>query len=140
MQADLAKVGIKAKLVSYDWPTYLKKSREGSHSMIQLGWSGDNGDPDNFLAVLLSCTSVDAGSNVARWCHKPFDNLINKAKILTSEKQRTSLYEKAQVIFKEQAPWAPIAHSTIFRGMRNNVQGYKIDPLGGDIFKQVSLK
>lgn len=140
MQADLAKVGIKAKLVSYDWPTYLKKSREGAHSMIQLGWSGDNGDPDNFLAVLLSCTSVDAGSNVARWCHKPFDDLINKAKILTSEKQRSALYAKAQVVFKEQAPWAPIAHSTIFRGMRNNVQGYKIDPLGGDIFKQVSLK
>lgn len=140
MQADLAKVGIKAKLVSYDWPTYLKKSRDGEHDMIQLGWSGDNGDPDNFLAVLLGCTSVESGSNVARWCHKPFNDLIEEAKILTTQKERAKLYAKAQVIAKEQAPWAPIAHSVIFRGMRSNVQGYKIDPLGGDIFKQVSLK
>lgn len=140
MQADLAKVGIKVKLVSYDWPTYLKKSRDGEHDMIQLGWSGDNGDPDNFLAVLLGCVSVESGSNVARWCHKPFNDLIEKAKVLTTQNEREKLYAKAQVIAKEQAPWAPIAHSVIFRGMRSNVQGYKIDPLGGDIFKQVSLK
>ena len=47
---------------------------------------------------------------------------------------RTALYEKAQQIFKYQAPWATIAHSVIFRAMRNNVKGYKIDPLGGDNF------
>ena len=58
MQADLAKVGIKVNLVSYDWPTYLDKSRKGEHSLIQLGWTGDNGDPDNFLHVLLGCQAV----------------------------------------------------------------------------------
>ena len=52
MQADL-KDQHQSKLVTYDWPTYLDKSRKGEHALIQLGWSGDNGDPDNFLHVLL---------------------------------------------------------------------------------------
>lgn len=140
MQADLAKIGIKAKLISYDWPTYLKKARNGEHALIQLGWTGDNGDPDNFLNVLLGCSGVEAGSNVARWCHKPFNDLIQKAKVIPSQKQRANLYKKAQKIFHEQAPWAPIAHSIIFRAMSNKVKGYKIDPLGGDIFKHIELR
>ena len=140
MQADLAKIGIKAKLVSYEWPTYLKKSSAGEHAMVQLGWTGDNGDPDNFLYTLLGCSAVEAGSNYARWCDKDFESLVVKAKRVTDLEERTDLYERAQVIFKEQAPWVPIAHSIIFRAMSNNVKGYKIDPLGGDIFKTVELK
>lgn len=140
MQADLAKIGIKAKLITYDWPTYLKKAREGSHQLIQLGWTGDNGDPDNFLNVLLGCTGVKSGSNVARWCNKKFNALVTKAKLTTVKKSRIALYKKAQKIFHNDAPWAPIAHSIIFRAMSKNVKGYKIDPLGGDIFRTVELK
>lgn len=140
MQADLAKIGIRVKLVSYDWPTYLKKSSMGEHQLLQLGWTGDNGDPDNFLHVLLGCSGVEAGSNYARWCNSSFESLIQQAKVITGQAQRGELYKKAQEIFKQEAPWVPIAHSTIFRAMRNNVEGYKIDPLGGDIFKTVELK
>ncbi|CBW27170.1 periplasmic dipeptide transport protein precursor [Halobacteriovorax marinus SJ] len=140
MQADLAKIGIKVKLVSYEWPTYLKKSSAGEHAMVQLGWTGDNGDPDNFLYTLLGCSAVEAGSNYARWCNKDFESLVVKSKRITNIDERTELYKKAQVIFKEQAPWVPIAHSIIFRAMSNKVKGYKIDPLGGDIFKTVELK
>jgi len=140
MQADLAKIGIKAKLVTYDWPTYLKKAKNGEHQLIQLGWTGDNGDPDNFLYVLLGCAGVDAGANVSRWCNKSFESLLIKAKKTTDVAARTKLYQEAQVIFHDQAPWVPIAHSKVFRAMDKNVTGYKIDPLGGDIFKYVDLK
>ncbi|MEK7485713.1 MAG: ABC transporter substrate-binding protein, partial [Planctomycetota bacterium] len=54
IQADLAKVGITIDIVSYEWGTYLDKTKYGEHSMALLGWTGDNGDPDNFLYVLLS--------------------------------------------------------------------------------------
>ena len=140
MQADLAKIGVRVKLVTFDWPTYLKKSSAGEHDMLQLGWTGDNGDPDNFLHVLLGCQGVGAGSNYARWCDKDFDSLINQAKVLTDMTKRSELYKKAQVIFNEKAPWVPVAHSTIFRAMAKNVEGYVIDPLGGDNFETIELK
>ncbi len=140
MQADLAKVGIQVKLLSYDWPTYLDKTRKGEHSMAQLGWTGDNGDPDNFLNMLLGCPSVIGGSNVARWCFKPFDDLVQKARVVTGRPGRTKLYEEAQAIFKKEAPWVTLAHAVVYRAMVKGVQGYKIDPFGADYFYEVDLK
>ncbi len=55
VQADLAKVGINVKLVSYEWGEYRKRLQAGEHQLGFLGWTGDNGDPDNFLSVLLGC-------------------------------------------------------------------------------------
>ena len=65
IQADLAKIGVKAEIVSYDWQTYLDRTGKGEHSMALLGWIGDNGDPDNFLYVLLdkdNAKGPDAGN------------------------------------------------------------------------------
>ena len=140
MQADLAKVGIKVKLITYDWPTYLEKSRKGEHQMIQLGWIGDNGDPDNFFNVLLSCNAVKAGSNTSRWCNKEFSDLINEAKINADIKKRTDLYKKAQLVFKKEAPWVTLAHARNFRAMSNKVTGYQIHPFGSEMFDKVDLK
>ena len=140
MQADLAKVGIQVKLVTYDWPTYLKKSREGKHQLIQFGWVSDNGDPDNFLSVLLGCESIKGGSNISFWCHKEFNRLIVEAKRNPVRSERVKLYIKAQEIFKDEVPWVTVAHAITFRAMRANVEGYKISPLGADIFSSVDLR
>lgn len=139
MQADLAKIGIQAKLVTFDWPTYLKKAKEGEHEMLQMGWTGDNGDPDNFLNVLLGCAAISGGSNYSGWCNKEFNALIDKARQLSKQSERAKLYEEAQVVFKREAPWVTLAHSKVYRAMRKNVVGYKIDPFGGDSFYEVDL-
>lgn len=140
MQADLAAVGIKVKLMTYDWPTYLEKARQGQHSMIQMGWTGDNGDPDNFMNVLLGCAAVKSGSNYARWCHKPFNDLIQQAKQTTDMKKRTELYTKAQELFKNEAPWATLAYARVYRALSSNVVGYQIHPFGTESFEKVDLK
>ncbi len=140
MQEDFAKVGVNVEIVQYEWGEYLKRSKEVDRDgAVLLGWTGDNGDPDNFLAVLLGCDAV-GGSNRAQWCHQPFEDLIQKAKVVSDHAARTKLYEEAQVVFKEQAPWATIAHSVVFEPIRNEVANYKIDPFGGHIFYGVDLK
>ncbi len=140
MQSDLAKVGIKVKLVTYDWPTYLAKARLGEHAMIQIGWTTDNGDPDNFLGTLLSCAAVESGANMSRWCDPAYDKVIVKAKSVPGVVARTSQYFKAQEMFNKAAPWLPIAHATVFRGLAKNVGGYKISPLGVEDFYSIDLK
>ena len=140
MQADLAKIGIKVKIVTYDWPTYLAKAEKLEHEMLQLGWNGDNGDPDNFLDHLLGCDGVKYGSNNAGWCYKPFDALVKEAKRVTTQAEREALYKKSQQIVFEQAPWVPLAHSTVYRAMRANVSGYTLSPLATNNFDQVVLK
>jgi dipeptide transport system substrate-binding protein len=140
MQADLAKIDIHVKLVTYDWPTYLSKTKAGEHQLVQMGWSGDNGDPDNFLNVLLSCGSIAAGSNMARWCNKDFDKAVEQAREATDKKVRTSLYMKSQEIVLENQHCIPISHATVFRAMSDKVVNYKIHPFGSELFAEVDLK
>jgi dipeptide transport system substrate-binding protein len=140
IQADWAKVGVEAEIVSFEWGEYLKRSKKGEHDTVLLGWTGDNGDPDNFLYVLLGCEAAKDSANRARWCHKPFDDLLLAAKATADVAERTKLYEQAQVIFKEEAPWVTIAHSVVFKPVRKEVVDFRIDPFGGHVFYGVDLK
>ncbi len=140
IQADWAKVGVQAEIVSFEWGEYLNRSKNGEHDSVLLGWTGDNGDPDNFLYVLLGCDAAKDGTNRARWCHKPFNDLLIKAKQTSNVAERTRLYEEAQLIFKEEAPWVTIAHSVVFMPVRKEVVDYRIDPFGGHPFYGVDLQ
>jgi len=63
-----------------------------------------------------------------------------QAKQITDVAERTKLYEQAQVIFKEEAPWVTIAHSVVFKPVRKEVVDFKIDPFGGHVFYGVDIK
>jgi len=138
----LAKIKIKAKIISYDWSSYIKKTSMGEHDMLLLGWTGGNGDPDDFLNVLLSKHSAlnKPSENKAFWKNDEFTDLIQQARQTTNIKKRTLLYEKAQVIFEKEAPWKPIAHSLVIAPMLKTVHGFKLDPLGKRIFKGVWIQ
>lgn len=139
MQEDFSKIGVDVEIVSYEWGEYLDRSKDVDRDgAVLLGWTGDNGDPDNFLAVLLGCDGVEA-SNRAQWCNDEFDAVVQEAKTLATQEERTPLYEEAQAIFKREAPWATIAHSVVFMTMRPEVEGYVVHPLGGHIFNQVGI-
>ena len=140
IQADWAAVGVEAEIVSFEWGEYLERSKDVNRDgAVLLGWTGDNGDPDNFLAVLLGCDAV-GGSNRAQWCHQPFEDLIQKAKTISDHDKRAELYKQAQTVFKEQAPWATIAHSVVFKPVRKEVKNFKIDPFGGHVFYGVDIE
>ena len=114
--------------------------QNGEHQMGMLGWTGDNGDPDNFLNNLLGCDSAKSnGSNVAKFCYKPFEDLVSKAKTVTNQAERTKLYEQAQVIFKEQAPWFTIAHAVQIMPVRKEVIDFKLSPFARQVFYGVDI-
>lgn len=139
IQADWAKVGIKAKITQYEWGEYLKRMKNGEHDTGLIGWTGDYASPDNFLGVLLTCEAV-GGSNYARYCSKEFDSYTLKARNSTNQKERTDLYMKAQAVFKKDLPWTTIAHSTVNQPMRKNVNGFAISPFGDYNFEGVGVK
>lgn len=139
MQSDLAKIGVKAEIVSYEWAEYLDRSKaKDRDGAVILGWTGDNGDPDNFLDTLLGCDAV-GGNNRAQWCNKEFDDLVTKAKETTDLAERTKLYEQAQVVFKKDAPWATLDHSLSIVPMRKGVEGFVQSPLGDFAFEGVDI-
>jgi dipeptide transport system substrate-binding protein len=140
MQADLLKIGVNAKLVTYEWGEYRKRAQQGEPMTAQMGWSGDNGDPDNFF-FLRGCSGArPGGQNITKWCNKDFDAMLEEARRTTDVKVRAELYRKMQILEKEEAPDLPIAHSVVYDAERGEVEGYKLSPLGGHVFYGVSLK
>jgi dipeptide transport system substrate-binding protein len=138
LQNDWKKIGINAKIVSYEWGEYIKRAKAGENGAMLIGWSGDNGDPDNWLGTLFGCDAVN-GNNFAKWCDKPFDTLIHQAKETTDQAKRTELYKQAQHLLKDAVPMTPIAHSTVYQPMRKEVQDFKISPFGLNSFYGVSV-
>src|SRR4029079_12041797 len=53
IQQNLAAVGIQTDLVVQDFGAHQADTQQGKHDLCLLGWTTDNGDPDNFLYVLL---------------------------------------------------------------------------------------
>ena len=140
LQQDWQKIGVTVELTSIgDWPTYLKQTAEKDRDgAVMVGWGADNADPDNFLGVLLSCAGVGS-NNRAQWCYKPYDDLIAKGKATFDQAERTKIYSDAEKIFKDQAPWLTVAHSTQFVAISNKVKNFAQDPLGYHRFNDVDV-
>ncbi|SAK72356.1 extracellular solute-binding protein [Caballeronia glebae] len=139
IQADWAKIGVQAQIVTYEMGEYVRRARNGEHDALLIGWSGDYGDPDDWLGVLLGCDSVK-GSNFTKWCYKPYDDLIKQARETLDIDARTAQYSRAQQIFKEQVPFTPIAHAVVYQPVTRNVSGFRIDRFGMTRFWGVSIE
>jgi dipeptide transport system substrate-binding protein len=131
MQADLAKVGVKVNLVTFEWGEYRKRAGQGEHTMMQMGWIADYPDPDDFLFPLLTCTAQKGNANFAQWCNKDFDDVVMKAQQTTDLKERTAYYAKAQEIVHEEAPWMTTGYANFNIALKKSVTGYKLDPILG---------
>jgi dipeptide transport system substrate-binding protein len=140
IQSDLAKIGVEAELKSYEWGEYRKRMQAGEHITGQLGWTGDNGDPDNFFFLLGCAAARPGGQNLSKWCNKDFDDRLNAAKKLTDKAARTKLYEEMQQIARDEMPSYNIAHSVVFEATTKNVVDYKISPFGRHEFYGVGLE
>lgn len=139
LQADLAKIGLNAEIISFEWGEYLKRSSDPAHEgAVLAGWTADNGDPDSFLTPLLACASV-GGNNKAAWCNKDFDAFLGEARSENDPKLRASLYEKAQQIAADEAPWIPLANGLITVVTSPKVTGYQIEPSDAHRFDGVDI-
>jgi dipeptide transport system substrate-binding protein len=139
IQSDWAKIGVKAKIVTYEWGEYIKRAHAGEDDSMLIGWTGDNGDPDNWLGTLLGCSAVN-GNNFSKWCYKPFDALVQKGRETSNQGERTKAYMQAQQIFAQQLPFSPIAHSTVYQPVSKKVTDMRIEPLGYMRFDGVGVQ
>jgi ABC-type transport system substrate-binding protein len=139
IQADLAAVGITVELFTEDWGTYLQDTEAGKHSMAMLGWTGDNGDPDNFLNVLYSQDKATVGSagNIGFKKNPEFQDLLNRALATYDQDERAALYEQANQLLVDQCSHIFIAHSDQNLAFLATVHGYVIHPTSRKFFYPV---
>ncbi|GLP94839.1 ABC transporter substrate-binding protein [Paraferrimonas sedimenticola] len=131
IQADLARVGITANIITYDWSVFNQKMASNEYDSVVIGWNADNTDPDNFFTPLLSCNSVNSGNNRARWCNETFDWLVQHARQTTDLAERKALYRQAERLIAIEAPLISLAHTTRQIIRHERLEGLKLAPFGG---------
>ena len=138
IQRYLSAVDIQVNIVTYDWTTFRRHLREGLHDSVLIGWSADNGDPDNFYRPLLSCGAIPSGTNRAMWCNERYDSLINEALQTQNMERRKAIYEEVNRLLYDELPIVPIAHAYRYQAYRKNLKGMSINPYGGVRFAGVT--
>jgi dipeptide transport system substrate-binding protein len=139
IQADWARIGVKANIVTYEWGEFLRRRRAGEATGTEMGGTWDYPDPSELLAW-STCDAIANGSNVSHWCNKEFNDLFHRADIVTDQAERARLYEKAQEVFDADIPGVIFADVKGFAAISNAVQGFKLHFLGGQPFGGVSLR
>ena len=141
IQSYLEDVNIHVTIYQIDWSTYLARTQAGEHPMCLLGWTGDNGDPDNFMNVLYGanqCTLGTAG-NVAFYNNTEVQDLLSAALQTYDTAERAQDYKAAQVIIHEDAPFVYLAHANQNLVFTKNVQGFVLNPTARYFFYPVDM-
>jgi peptide/nickel transport system substrate-binding protein len=131
--ASLEQSGFNVVAHSAPWrPDYLSDVSRGKAQLYLLGWTGDFGDPDNFIGTFFRTPQDQWG---------PLDpkiyNILNKALSETNLKKRIKLYQQANRMIMNFLPGVPYVHTKPALGFRNTVKGYHPSPVSLEPFSTV---
>jgi peptide/nickel transport system substrate-binding protein len=136
IQADLAEVGIRAEIVTYDWATYLQKIRAGEADLFLNGWVADYPDATNFLDTLF-------GPGADGSLGELFPELVEMLRVGGSTldaSTRQAIYDRANVFIHDQVPAVPVVHNSTAIAARKGVKGLQASPFSQEFFYPVSVE
>jgi peptide/nickel transport system substrate-binding protein len=128
--ANLHDAGIEVTLEPYEFGVFLEKVRNGEHPMCLIGWTGDNGDPDNFTYPLLDQDSAVKGEaqNYSFWRDPRFHALMLAGQHTLVEARRAAIYRAANALIADQVPAVPLAHSVVSFAAKDSVTNVVASP------------
>jgi peptide/nickel transport system substrate-binding protein len=134
--ASLENSGFKVEAHSAPWrPDYVAKVNGGTAGDLNLiGWTGDFGDPDNFVGTFFKTYSAQFG-----WRNNQIQTLLKKGETETDLKKRTQIYQKAGILISKSVPAVPYANATPALGAQKSVLNLVATPVGGVWFGNTSV-
>ncbi len=139
--ADWAKAGINVSLQTVDWATYLDKRTNGQMPLYMLGWSGDNGDPDNFVCYFFCLDAKGTPKAMEGFFQdKEVSDILLKAQALTVQADRAKLYQQAEQMIHDRTLRVFVANNQPPLAFLKSVSGYIPNPTSTEYFNTVVVK
>lgn len=135
IQSDWAKIGVRARIVTYEWGEYLKRIRDGEAGAAELGDFWDYPDPSEVMLEFV-CGSPD---NAPHFCSPEYDRSMQEANVSTDQAKRAALYEKAQQVIYDEIPLVRLADLSAYLAVRREVKGLRLQALGAQSYGGVSV-
>ena len=127
IQGYLQAVGVSVNITPYDWTTYKSKVQTDFFDFCFYGWTGDNGDPDNFMNLLADS---NWSMNVGRFNNAEYKALIKEGLETNEGPERDAVYRKCEEMVADLQPWLPISHSKNLCGVDPRVNNFFYHPTG----------
>ncbi|MAE77032.1 MAG: hypothetical protein CMJ85_09210 [Planctomycetes bacterium] len=124
----LADAGLAVRLRAFEWLEYLKRIKAGEHHLALIGWTSDNGDPDNFYSPLLSQESIGE-TNYTRLRNAQFESYLSASRGEESIDTRHAYFRRMRSLLREDCPVVPLVHSTVAVACRSSVAGFDVHPI-----------
>ena len=133
--ASLEKSGFKIIPKPGQWRGgYVTGVQGGQAALYLFGWTGDFGDPANFLNVHFGAATDQFGFD-----DQKLFTLLGKADAETNIPTRVKLYQQASVYVMQQLPMVPYVHTTVGLGFKKNVTGYITSPVELESYAPVTV-
>ena len=136
MQQQLADIGIPVKLREMEWGSMLKDRNANKLPFMILSWYADYLDAQNFLSVLLT-TGVNG--NHFGYSKPKVDSLCRQADTEQDAAKRIQLYQQAEDLILQDAPWLPLYYPVDAELQSPKVKGLKRNLFGDLPFWGVSV-
>ena len=130
IQAQLSELGIKANIKVVDWGVHLDMLDRGESEMYRMGWVVDYLDPDNFLFVNLHSSNFGAKGNYSFYKNPEADKLMEQGRIETNHAKRMAIYQKAEQLIVDDAPWVFLFHYYNNVATQKWINGAKLPAFG----------
>ena len=128
VQGYLKRIGIDVDVRRSDMGAFLSTVRSGKYEGLRMGgWTGDNGDPDNFAGALFGSKEIPI-NNSAHYKNADVDRMLGEAAREVDHDKRVQLYAQIQKQIHDDAPWIFINSVLQVRGVRKEVQNYHLNP------------
>jgi len=134
--ADLNEAGFRIEPRSAPWsPDYLGLVDEGRCPLYLLGWTGDFGDPDNFVGTFFQNAQPAWGFE-----NQEIFDVLDEAEAETDLEAREGLYQDANRLIMDFLPGVPYVHTSPALAFAANVQGYVPSPVSLESFASVTIE
>ncbi|MBI1417509.1 MAG: ABC transporter substrate-binding protein [Limimaricola sp.] len=131
IQADLAAVGFKVKIETFEWNTFLGKVNpglEGKADMAEMAWMTNDPDTLPYLALRTAAWPDKGGFNSGYYSNPEVDKLLDAARTSTDQAERATLYKQMQQIVHDDAPWVFVANWKQNAVTNDKVSNFSLEP------------
>jgi peptide/nickel transport system substrate-binding protein/oligopeptide transport system substrate-binding protein len=127
MVSSLREAGITVRVLYEPWAVLDRLITNRTAAMFALAWVADIPDPDTFLRALFYSTS---STNYFQFKDAAIDSLLDAARATSDPNLRLTAYRRAEEAILRSAPFIPLTHTASFIGLRDDVTGLEMNPLG----------
>ncbi|MBO8163631.1 MAG: ABC transporter substrate-binding protein [Brevibacillus sp.] len=139
LQAFFADIGVKLNLNKVAYATSREMMDKGDFDLCLGVWSPDFADPFMFMNYWFDSNNFGLSGNRAFYKNDKVDELVRKAASINDQAERTKLYQEAQRIVIEEAPYLYLYQKDSLLPVNKAVKGYVYNPMLEGIYNLAEM-